>query len=180
MFRPSNGFVYLTNQQGTGAAEISFHYGIGGDIPLVGDWDGDGCDSLAIYRPGESRFYGSNSNKTQPADFSFNFGRVGDRPLSGDFNGDGRDDFGLHRPDTGLVRVVFEQAGPADLTFYFGAPGDTLIVGDWDGDGIDTLGVHRNDEGRWYFRLENSTGTADHVLRAGPRTELVDPVVGVW
>ncbi len=180
MFRPSNGFVYLTNQQGTGAAEISFHYGIGGDIPVVGDWDGDGCDSLAIYRPGESRFYGSNSNKTQPADFSFNFGRVGDRPLSGDFNGDGRDDFGLHRPTTGLIRIVFEQAGPADLTFYFGAPGDTMIVGDWDGDGIATLGVHRNDEGRWYFRLENSTGTADHVLRAGPRTELVDPVVGVW
>ncbi len=180
MFRPSNGFVYLTNQQGTGVADISFYFGLGGDMPLVGDWDGDGCDTLAIYRPSNRSFYGSNTNDTRPADFSFQFGSAGDLPLSGDFNGDGRDDFGIHRPAAGSVRIVFEKTGPADLTFYFGAPDDVLIVGDWDGDGMDTLGVHRNDEGRWYFRLENSTGVADHVLRAGPRTQSVDPVVGVW
>ncbi len=181
MFRPSTGFAYLTNQQATVEAEIVFFFGMGGDIPIVGDWDGNGCDSLGVWRPSDRRFYLSNSNDTRPADLSFRFGLAGDRPLSGDFNGDGKDDVGIHRPSSGRVLIrLAPEPGPPDLAFSFGISSDTLIVGDWDGDGTDTLGVHRNDEGRWYFRLENTTGIADHVLRAGPRTEPVDPVVGVW
>lgn len=55
MYRPSNGFVYLTNTNQFGVAESEFFYGVPGDIPLAGDWNGNGCDSFAVYRPSEER-----------------------------------------------------------------------------------------------------------------------------
>jgi hypothetical protein len=57
MFRPGTGFVYLTNgnpaDNGVGVGEIFYYFGVPGDIPIAGDWDGDGCDSLGIYRNGK-------------------------------------------------------------------------------------------------------------------------------
>ncbi|MCP5115887.1 MAG: sulfatase-like hydrolase/transferase, partial [bacterium] len=60
---------FLPTRQG-----FDFYYGIPGDVPVAGDWDGDGCDSLAIFRPSEGRLYISNTLGTRPADFSFLYG----------------------------------------------------------------------------------------------------------
>ena len=35
-----------------GAADRSFYHGAAGDIPVVGDWDGDGHPSAGIFRNG--------------------------------------------------------------------------------------------------------------------------------
>ncbi len=40
-----------------GIADIRFFFGNPSDVPLAGDFDGDGCDTLSIYRPSEQRFY---------------------------------------------------------------------------------------------------------------------------
>ncbi len=54
-------------------------------IPLVGDWDGDGDDTVGIYR--NSAFYLRNSNTAGPADLAFNYGIPGDTQLVGDWEG---------------------------------------------------------------------------------------------
>ena len=46
----------------------AFYFGLGDDAPIVGDWNGDGCDTLGIYRPSEARVYLSNVLATRFAD----------------------------------------------------------------------------------------------------------------
>jgi hypothetical protein len=182
MFRPSTGFAYLANSNATQVASHEFFFGIGGDIPLAGDWDGDGQDTLSIYRPSDGHFYVSNQLRTQFADHHFAFPLTGGVPFAGDFNGDGLDDLGLYRLSDGYVVMRFAPggSGPPDTAFYIGSGAGTVIAGDWTGDGTDTVAWHNNSEGRWYFRLSNSQGTADHVLRAGPQGASVTPVAGHW
>src|SRR6266498_3575879 len=96
VFRPSNGLLYLKNQNTTGFADIAINYGIASDYPVVGDWDGNGTATIGIYRHGS--FYLRNSNTLGFADLVFLFGQVGDQPIAGDWNGDGIDTIGIFRP----------------------------------------------------------------------------------
>lgn len=51
---------------------LTFNYGMPSDIPLVGDWDGNGNDTVGVYR--NSKFYLRNSNTAGPANLAFNYG----------------------------------------------------------------------------------------------------------
>jgi hypothetical protein len=173
MFRPGNGFFYLTNANppngGVGIAEISFFFGVGGDLPLVGDWDGNGCDTVGIYRNGQA--FLTNGLVTAAAELQFFFGVPGDRPFAGDWDGDGTDTVGIYRNSSGQIFYSNENpAGPVATTandFFYGIPSDQFMPGDWDGDGIDTVGIFRPPESRFYLRNTNSTGPADETLVFG-------------
>jgi hypothetical protein len=109
------------------------------DTPLVGDWDGDGRESLGVWRDG---IFILANTLGGPADLSFSYQKGSDVPVVGDWDGDGRTTVGVFRDGVFLLRNS-NSAGPADLTFTFGATGDIPVAGDWDGDGIDTVGVFR-------------------------------------
>ena len=66
VFRPGNGLLYLKNANQTGLADIALNYGLPGDYPVVGDWNGDGDDTIGIYRNGS--FYLRNNNTIGFAD----------------------------------------------------------------------------------------------------------------
>ena len=165
--------MYLRNSNTQGVADIRFFFGNPGDLPLAGDFDGDGCDSLSIYRPSESRIFvinelGSNNAGLGAAEFDFVFGNPGDKPFVGDFDGNGIDTVGLHRESTGLV--YFRNTlttGVAHSQFIYGDPGDVLVAGDWDGDGDDTVAVYRPSNGLLYVKLNNTQGYADAAIPAG-------------
>ena len=53
-------------------------FGDPGDIPIVGDWNGDGIDTIGVVRG--NTWYLRNSNTTGVADVTFTFGDAGDRP----------------------------------------------------------------------------------------------------
>ncbi|MDW8218106.1 MAG: S8 family serine peptidase, partial [Acidobacteriota bacterium] len=76
MFRPSNGYMYLKNRLISDFADQDFFYGLAGDVPLAGDWDGDGIDTPGIYRNvnGAMTFFLINNNTGGFADVSFAFG----------------------------------------------------------------------------------------------------------
>jgi len=176
--------VYLRNSNTQGVADVSFFFGNPGDVPVAGDFDGDGCDTVSIYRPAEQRFYiinqlGTNDGGLGAADYSFIFGNPGDQPFVGDFDGDGRDTVGLHRESTGLVyyRNTNTQ-GVADHQFIYGDPGDRFVTGDWTGDGIDSPGVYRPTNTTMYLRYENSQGQADAHYSRGESSYL--PVAGFF
>ena len=57
LYRQSDGFVYLRNSNTQGAADITFFFGNPSDIPIAGDFDSDGCDTVSVYRPAESRVF---------------------------------------------------------------------------------------------------------------------------
>ncbi len=174
-FRPSNGFVYLRNTNDTGFADREFFYGTANDIPVAGDWNGDGVDTIGIYRNGT--FFLRNSNTSGFADLQFPFGAPGDIPIVGDWDGDGVDTVGVVRGNTVFLRNS-NSAGNADIQFNYGLSTDTFIVGDWDGDGIDTIGCYRRTNGFVYIRNLNTTGIADFEFFYGLASDR--PVVGDW
>ncbi|HHC08207.1 MAG TPA: right-handed parallel beta-helix repeat-containing protein [Actinobacteria bacterium] len=179
MYRRSQGYMYLRNENTEGVADFGFYFGNPGDVPLAGDFDGDGCDTLSIYRPSEQRFYISNSLDNRVAEYSFVFGNPGDRPFVGDFDGDGVDTIGLHRPSTGLVYFRdTNSSGIADRSFIFGDPGDVVFAGDWDGDGVDTVAAYRRSNGMLYLRNTHRAGVADAQLLVGSFRYAM-PVAGV-
>ena len=177
VFRPSNGLLYLKNTNVSGYADIAINYGMGGDYPIAGDWDGDGIESIGIYRNG--KFYLRNSNTVGYADIEFAFGSAGDQPVVGDWNGDGIDTIGVYRSSTFTFYLRNSNtAGYADMTFSLGIPGDIGITGDWDGDGKDTTGVFRPSNGVIFLKNTNVTGYADIAINYGIGGD--KPVTGDW
>jgi hypothetical protein len=177
VFRPSNGLLYLKNLNITGFADVAINYGLAGDYPVVGDWDGNGTATIGIYRNGS--FYLRNSNTLGFADMVFAFGAPGDQPVAGDWNGDGIDSIGVYRPSTGQFLLRNSNIGGfADLSFYLGNVGDVGIAGDWNGDGVDTTGVFRPSNGVIFLKNMNQTGFADIALNYGLPGD--QPVTGDW
>jgi uncharacterized delta-60 repeat protein len=174
-YRPGNGFVYLRNANTTGFADNEFFYGTAADIPVTGDWDGNGTETIGIYRNGQ--FFLRNSNDTGFADIQFAFGAPGDIPIAGDWDGDGVDTIGLVRGNVIFLRNS-NSTGAPDLTFVYGTGEDIYIAGDWNGDGIDTIGCFRPSNGFVYLRNSNSTGFADLEFFYGIAGD--KPVAGDW
>jgi subtilisin family serine protease len=177
VFRPSNGALYLKNSNSTGFADVAINYGLPGDYPVVGDWDGDGTATIGIYRNGI--FYLRNSNTIGFADIVFAFGAPGDQPIAGDWNGDGIDTIGVYRSSaiTFYLRNSNSPGAP-EMSFALGNPGDVGLAGDWNGDGMDTTGVFRPSNGALYLKNTNVTGFADIVINYGLPGD--KPVTGDW
>ena len=177
VFRPSNGIIFLKNSHDSGFADIGLNYGIPGDYPVVGDWDGDSDVTIGVYRNGS--FFLRNSNTIGFAEIVFPFGQAGDQPIAGDWDGDGVDTIGVYRPSSGqfLLRNS-NDAGAADISFFLGNVGDVGITGDWDGDGLDTTGVFRPVNGIIFLKNTNDTGFADIALNYGIPGD--HPITGDW
>jgi Big-like domain-containing protein/calcineurin-like phosphoesterase family protein len=177
VFRPSNGLLYLKNSNVSGFADAALNYGLPGDYPVVGDWDGNGTVTIGIYRQGT--FYLKNANTLGFAEIVFPFGQPGDQPIAGDWNGDGKDTIGIYRPSTGqfLLRNSNSE-GSADANFFLGNVGDVGVAGDWNGDGKDTTGVFRPSNGVIFLKDTNDTGFADYALNYGLPGD--KPVMGDW
>jgi hypothetical protein len=105
IWRPSSGtwFVlqystsYYTNQG------LMVQWGTNGDIPLLGDFDGDGHDDFIIWRPSTGAwFILKSSSGYNPASASvILWGTNGDKPLVGDVDGDRKADLCVWRPSGG-------------------------------------------------------------------------------
>ena len=175
VFRPTNGLLFLKNSNTTGFADVAINYGVPGDYPVVGDWDGNGTTTIGIYRNGS--FYLRNSNTVGFADIVFPFGLPGDQPIAGDWDGDGDDTIGVFRNGIFFLRNS-NSAGNADISFGLGNPGDVGIAGDWDGNGTDTTGVFRPVNGIIFLKNANTTGFADVALNYGIPGD--KPVMGDW
>ncbi len=131
---------------GASAGDTSFTGGRSGDIPVVGDWNGEGTTHAGLFRDG---LWILDTNATpgfQADDTTFAFGVAGWAPVVGDWNGDGKTDVGIYSGakwglDSDGVRGW--NAG-SDEVITFGNPSYTPIVGDWNGDGETDIGVFIN------------------------------------
>lgn len=79
-----------------GYAEIIKTFGIPGDIPISGDWNGDGTTNYGVYRPSTSKFF-LDTDWDHWANIGKCFGQPDDIPLSGDWDGDSRTNYGIFR-----------------------------------------------------------------------------------
>lgn len=71
-FRPGKSAIFLKNANTTGFADIALNYGLGGDLPVTGDWNNDGIDTIGVYR--NAQFLLRNSNTIGFAEIVFGLG----------------------------------------------------------------------------------------------------------
>lgn len=167
------GQQYFLNDRWGGDANHNFNYGRVSDKVYVGDWNGDGRDTLAVRRG--RTYYFSNGLGSGRADVVLNYGRAGDVVYVGDWDGDGRDTLAVRRGRDYHIKNSLNGGG-ADVVVPYGRSSDVVLVGDWDRDGDDTLAVRRGQT----YHVKNSLrpGAADRVFNYGRSNDRV--YVGDW
>jgi len=122
-----------------------FRYGRSQDLPIAGDWDGDGIDSIGTFCDGYWMLDYNGDGRNRGQEYAASFGQAGDLPVVGDFDGDGIDEIGVFRAGTWYIDSNHNRELDAhDKVFQLGGAGDRPVVGDWDGDGIDDPGVYHD------------------------------------
>jgi len=144
LFRPSTNTFYLdidgNGQINLASGDREFAMGAAGDLPIVGDWDGDRVDETGLYRPSTQTFFldvdGDGAISLPSGDRSFAMGAAGDLPIVGDWNDDAVDEVGLFRPATNRFYLDANGNGAysptrSDKSYVMGAAGDLPIIGNW-------------------------------------------------
>jgi hypothetical protein len=142
-----------------------------GDVPVVGDWDGNGTTDIGVQRRGTSPVYHlRRANRTALA---VPFGWRTDQPVTGDWDGDGKDELGARRP--GAMSFVLRHRNGSTPRVRLGGVSDFGVSGDWNGDGRTDLGVWR--PSTRVFALRAADGRATRVTLGSPGDR---PVTGDW
>lgn len=153
-------------------------WGFFSDVPVPGDYDGDGLWDYAVWRPTNGVFYvlRSSDNGVQIVQF----GQNGDDPrIVQDFDGDGRTDLAVTRATGGVNTFYILQSTAGFTARVFGLGSDLPIRGDFDADEVADLAVYRpasSSPPNTFFVLRSTDGglqarqfgnsDTDHVVQA--------------
>lgn len=147
--------------------------GASNDVPVTGDWDGDGVTDVGVRRQGAREFLlrtADGSTKT------IRFGRTVGMPVTGDWNGNGTTEVGLWNPSTKLFSL--RSAKGKVRTERLGVAGSLPLTGDWNADGVTDLGVYDQRTSTFTLRTTTAGGTTTRTVDFGRAGDL--PVTGDW
>jgi hypothetical protein len=143
------GTVWYWRPSGTPATNFRYScFGLPGDKPYPGDFDGDGKADPSVVRNngGVGDIYQS---RTTAGPRNISFGNFTDRYISGDFDGDGRADLAVARDSAGSTVWYFTASGNGlSFSFTLGASAtDFIVPGDYDGDNKTDFALWRSGAG---------------------------------
>jgi hypothetical protein len=142
-----------------------------GDVPVPGDYDGDGVTDTAVFRRPTGTWY---VNATTEKTISFQFGENGDKPVPADYDGDFKTDFAVFRAATNDWLVWLSGTQRLSIT-RFGENGDKPVPADFDGDDKADLAVYRPSNGTWYYlRSSNNALVTFQFGQAGDTPQPTD------
>jgi hypothetical protein len=152
VWRPSNGTWYVHNTvDGSMTAQL---WGMAGDKPVPGDYDGDGKLDFAVFRPSNSTWYilrSSNGAVDAPQ-----WGLGTDEPVPGDYDGDGKTDVAVRSGNTWQIRKSSDPTGNTSITQQWGEATDLAVQGDYDGDGHTDIATMRPSDATWTIRKSSN------------------------
>ena len=191
-----NGFWLLDyngNGQWDGTAGGDRFIALGGngagEIPVVGDWNGDGRTKVGFYYHGfwvlDYNGNGQWDGQSGGDRFIALGGSSGFVPVLGDWNGDGRTKVGYFNNGVWALDYngngVWDGTAGGDKFYNFSAgAGDIPVVGDWTGSHTTKIGVYH--QGFWLLDL-NGNGVWDGTTTdkfAAFGSNGYTPVVGDW
>lgn len=130
-------------RQRTDVVDHVFGTGDGEEIPVTGDWNGNGIRSIGTFRDGVWNLDVNGDGRFDHEDVVAQYGRAGDLPVVGDFDGDGIEEIAVYRSGSWMIDIDGNRELDAtDKTFQMGGALDKPVVGDWDGDGVDEPGLY--------------------------------------
>ncbi len=183
-----SGTFYLRLHNSTGFADITVAFNPATKpYPVVGDWIGQGFDTVGTLDQNNGLFSLCNANVTATCANNSNvttlvLGNPNDTPLSGKWtSGFTHFGVGVFRPSNGLIYLRNNlTTGFADDTMVLGIPGDTGLAGDWNGDGLDSPGVYRPSNSVFYLtdQVCNCSVTGSYQFAYGIGGDA--PVIGDW
>jgi hypothetical protein len=185
-FDPATATWYLRNSTSGGFPDVTpFAYGAPGWHPVVGDWNGDGTDTIGVVdstgliNPSAAMWYLRNENSSGFADIPpIGYGLPGWIPVVGDWTGNGTTSIGMYDPSTATWYLRDSNTpGFADIVFRYGLPGWIPVTGKWDGGPQTGVGAVDPSTMTWYLRDAPAAGLPN-VFRYGGVGWT--PVVGDW
>lgn len=156
VWRPSNGYFYVLG--GPGSQQTYHQWGQSGDVPVPGDYDGDGKTDFSIFRPSTGEWWVVNSSNGATGTTAF--GQSGDTAVPADFDGDGKTDAAVYRRNepAGLATFYVRQSSNGNwMVLQFGIQTDTPASADYDGDGRADIAVYR-DSSSTFYSLNSANG----------------------
>ncbi|MBD8061820.1 ExeM/NucH family extracellular endonuclease [Oceanitalea stevensii] len=159
---PAQRFGFFLSNDWSGTAHYAFQYGRRTDEVLIGDWDGNGTDTITVRRG--KQYFVNDAPQGGPASTVLTYGRADDVVLVGDWDRDGVDTLAVRRGAEYHVKNSL-RGGDADHVITYGRANDEVMVGDWDGNGSDTFAVRRG--ATYHVKNRIAGGDADVVLTYG-------------
>jgi len=124
-----------------------------GDVPVVGDWNGDGTSKIGLFRKG-TWYLDIDGTHQLPSSKAIGWGKEGDVPMVGDWNGDGRTKIGVFSKGIWYLDIDGSHKLTSSRIVRWGQAGDLPVLGDWNKDRKTKIGVFRSDT--WFL---DTTGT---------------------
>ena len=165
--RNANGTVAFVIKGVTPAAGAVFPGGQASqDIPLVGDFDGDGITDKALYRPSAGAFFIARTRSGGETISLAADNTPASLPVVGQFDTSGLSEVGLYNPLNG-VWTLSENTGVQQVAIhsklFTPQAGDVPVPGNYDGTGISELAVFRPSTGQFFIQAPGTSGGYDNV-----------------
>lgn len=137
-------------------------WGLGSDLAIPGDFDGDGRADLCVTRNiGGANVFIVNTSSGAVTYTTFGLSAT-DLVAPGDYDGDGKTDYAVTRVEAGTIVWYYRpSSGGPDVRVGWGsvAAGDFEAQGDYDGDGKTDIAVWRESGGSTFFVNASTGGT---------------------
>jgi subtilisin family serine protease len=191
VYRPGVGFYLKMDNGNTWQPSTDQYLGWDNtaiDLPIAGDWNGDGRAETGVYRPGVGFYLKMDNGSTWTPSTDSYLGwdnAAGDLPVAGDWNGDGRAETGVYRPGSGFyLKMDNGNTWQPSTDQYLGWDNtaiDLPIAGDWNMDGRAETGVYRPGVG-FYLKMDNGSAwnSSTDLSLAWDNAAGDRPIAGDW